>query len=94
MNRPVDERVHQLERSLKRRRLIGLGLIFLLICALVIGGLITTIPATQEPGHFWDFLPWVRARRAEEEARRQTLDALREAEAVRQQLEAKRAQQP
>jgi len=89
MNEPLLERISQLERSVKRWRLCSFCLFLLLILVLAVGGIFTAIPAT-EPGDFWHFLPWVRARHQEEMARREALQALREAEAVRQQMEAKR----
>jgi hypothetical protein len=55
MNEPPLERIRVLERSVKHWRVVSLVLALLLICALAIGGLITTIPANQEPGRFWTF---------------------------------------
>jgi hypothetical protein len=78
----TNERISQLERSVKRWRLVSLVLAFLLICAVGIGCILASVPPTQEHSDFWLWLPWIRARHQEEMARR-------EAEAVRQQMEAK-----
>jgi hypothetical protein len=71
----------------KRWRLLSLVLALLLISAVAIGGIFTIIPATQEPGNFWHFLPWVRAREAELRAREQQMRAL---DAERRAVEAAR----
>ena len=63
-NEPLVERNRQLERSVKRWRLVSLCLALLLICGVTIGGVFTAIPAPQGPGDFWSWLPWVRAARA------------------------------
>jgi hypothetical protein len=81
MNEPLLERIRQRERRVKRWRLISLALALLLILAIAVGGILTVMPATREPGGFWLWLPWVRARHQEEMARR-------EADALRQQIEA------
>jgi hypothetical protein len=83
-NEPLVERNRQLERSVKRWRLISLVLALLLIGAVAVGGIFAVIPATHEPGNFWHFLPWVRAREAEmrvmdAEMRARALDAERRA---------------
>jgi hypothetical protein len=83
MNEPPFERISQLERSVKRWRLISLLLVFLLTCAVAIGVIFTAIPSTQEPD-FWLFLPWVRARAAE----RARLEAVREKQALEAQRRA------
>ena len=99
MNEPLLERIRVLERSVKRWRLTSLALALLLVCALAIAGIFMAIPPRQEPGDFWLFLPWVRARHQAEQAelarREEALQALRAAEAMRQHLEAKqREKQP
>jgi hypothetical protein len=88
-NEPLVERNRQLERSVKRWRLISLVLALLLIGAAAIGGIFAVIPTSQEPGDFWLFLPWVRERAAREDAMRARLQA----EKALQELEAaKRAE--
>jgi hypothetical protein len=84
-NEPLVERNRQLERSVKRWRLICLCLALLLTCAVAVGGIRASIPATQERGNFWHFLPWVRARAQQEAVRelateRRALEAARERE--------------
>ena len=86
-NEPLVERNRQLERSVKRWRLICLCLALLLTCAVAVGGIRASIPATQERGNFWHFLPWVRAREAELRAREQQMRAL---DAERRAVEAAR----
>jgi hypothetical protein len=85
MNEPLLERITQLERSVKRWRLVSMVLTLLLICAVAIGGIFAVVPATQEPGEFWLFLPWVRARaarEAEEQAIQNELKARQALEAL------------
>jgi hypothetical protein len=72
-NEPLVERNRQLERSVKRWRLVSLLLALLLIGTVAIGGIVAVIPPTQQPGNFWHFLPWVRARAAREDAIRARL---------------------
>ena len=86
MNEPLLEQVRQLERRVKRWRLVSLALALLLILVIAVGGIFTAMPATREPGGFWHWLPWVRARRQEEMARREAEEAARqELEAAKQQ---------
>jgi len=67
-NEPL-ERITQLENQVRRWRRISVVLALLLILVVAVGGIFTAIPATQERGDFWHWLPWVRARHAREEAR-------------------------
>jgi hypothetical protein len=95
-NEPLVERNRQLERSVKRWRLVSVCLVLLLICALAIGVIFTAIPATQEPGEFWLFLPWVRARAAREaelRARQEQEVRALQAEADRKAAEAAKQQE-
>jgi hypothetical protein len=79
-----NERIEQLERSVKRWRLVSLVLALLLICAVAIGGIFAVVPATHARGEFWLWLPWVRERAAREDAMRARLQA----EKALQELEA------
>jgi hypothetical protein len=87
-NEPLVERNRQLERSVKRWRLICLVLAGLLICVLAIGGILTAIPATQGPSDFWLWLPWVRAARAAE--MRAMQEQMRAVEAEKRAVEARK----
>jgi hypothetical protein len=88
MNDQSIERNRQLERAVKRWKLVSLLLALLLIGAVTVGGLFAVIPATHEPGEFWHFLPWVRAREAEMRA----MDA--EMRARQEQMRALEAERP
>jgi hypothetical protein len=88
-NEPLVERNRLLERSVKRWRLVSLVLALLLLCAVAIGAIFAAVPATHEPGEFWHFLPWVRAREAEMRARE---EAMRAEQALRAFEAAKRAE--
>ena len=96
MNEPLHERVSQLERCVKRWRLVSFCLLLLLILVVAVGGIVTAIPATREPGGFWTWLPWVaRERAAREEvlrAREEEMRALRAMDAQRRAAEAKQAE--
>jgi hypothetical protein len=71
-----NERIEQLERAVKRWKLVSLCLALLLVMLLAVGGTLTAIPATDERGDFWLWLPWVRAAR-ERAAREDVLRAVR-----------------
>jgi hypothetical protein len=98
MNEPLlQERISQLERSVKRWRLVSSVLTLLLICAVAIGGIFAVIPPTQEPGGIWLMLPWVRARAAREaemRARREAVRALRAVEAAKRTEDAAAKKEP
>jgi hypothetical protein len=87
-NEPLVERNRQLERSVKRWRLISLSLALLLVVLLAVGGTLTAIPTTDERGDFWLWLPWVRAARAAE--MRAMQEQMRAVEAERQAVEARK----
>ncbi len=80
-NEPLSERIQQLEHQVRRWRQISLLLALLLICALAVAATLTALPATQEHGDFWLWLPWVRA--ARERAALEAEAVLRAEEEVR-----------
>lgn len=77
MNEPLLDRISQLERSVKRWRLVSLLLAFLLTCVLAVAATFTTIQPTEKHGNFWLMLPWVRARAAREAELRARQEAVR-----------------
>ena len=95
-NAMSSECISQLEHQVRRWRLVSLCLVLLLILAVAVGVIFTTIPATRESGGFWSWLPWVaREKAAREEvlrAREEEMRALRAVEAQRRAAEAKRAE--
>jgi hypothetical protein len=93
-NEALVERNRQLERSVKRWRLVSLVLALLLICAVAIGGIVTAIPRSQEPGGVWLWLPWIRAREAELRAREAADQARLEAVRAEQAAAERRAAKP
>jgi hypothetical protein len=97
MNEALLKQIRLLKRSVRRWRLVSLGLALLLAIIIAVGG-ITLLP-TGESGDFWMMLPWVRARRQEELARQEAIMRADEAakiaaEAAEQQRRARDEQRP
>ena len=76
----MDEREQELERSVRRWRLVSFCLAFLLICALAIGGTTVCLVLVGSPDQEGFMMPWTRQRIMRDRAMLERLEAVRQVE--------------
>jgi hypothetical protein len=78
----MNERIEQLEMSVRRWKRVCLGLVLVILCLLAGSGTVVGLLMRQLPGQFDFMFPWDRQRLVREELERNLLDDVRAMEAI------------
>jgi hypothetical protein len=89
----MNERIEQLESSVRRWKRVCLALVLVILCLLAGGGTVIGLLMRQLPGHFDFMFPWTRQRLVREELERNLLDDVRAMEAIEAERKAARQQE-
>jgi hypothetical protein len=89
----MNERIEQLESSVRRWKRLCLGLVLVILCLLAGSGTVIGLLMTQLPGQFDFMFPWTRQRLVREELERDLLEDVRVRQAIEAEMKAARQQE-